>query len=324
MIAKGIGMGIRWWRSVARRHVGATTAIMLSTLSLFAPTPFAAAEGISVQEVAPGVFVHAGVHAEASAANRGDIANAAFVVGRAAVAVIDAGGSQAVGVDLAASIRARTALPVRWIINTHMHPDHVMGSAALRDAFPDAVFIGHARLARALLSRAEHYRAAMESALGTSAPIVPPDRGVAERTTLDLGGRVLVLRAWPTAHTDNDLTVFDEASGTLFAGDLVFSGHLPVVDGSLAGWIKVGRALAELPAVRVVPGHGPRAMDWPDALVPQQAYLEGLAAELRTRIARGESLGDTVAAMPPPDGWALADTVHPRNVTAGYAELEWE
>ena len=147
---------------------------------------------------------------------------------------------------------------------------------------------------------------------------------VEARAALDLGGRRLALRAWPTAHTDNDLTVLDLATGTLFAGDLFFAGHLPALDGSLLGWLAVMEDLAAVPAERVVPGHGPASMPWPEALGPQRDYLTGLRDALRAEIARGADIAEAVEAVPAPEGWERTDAFHRRNATAAFAELEWE
>lgn len=317
--------------------LGAPRAAVLGALIAFtaamATLQFAVAEpprttSLSVERIAPGVFVHAGEQALMTRSNAGDVANIGFVVGSGSVAVVDTGGSRAVGEALVAAIRAETPLPVSHVVNTHMHPDHVFGNAALRDAFPDAVFVGHANLGRALLARGEHYREANREAMGDAlvdaVAIVPPDEPVGDRMRIDLGGRTLLLRAWATAHTNNDLTVLDERTGTLFAGDLVFVGHLPALDGSLIGWIERGRELAAIPASRVVPGHGPASLPWPEAIAPQQRYLEGLARTLRKRIAAGEGLMDAVEEENNPMGWLLADEFHRRNLTSGFAELEWE
>src|SRR5258708_5450162 len=84
----------------------------------------------AAQEIAPGVFVHHGVHEMASAANRGDICNTSFVIGTSSVAVIDTGGCAKVGAGLRAAIAGKTSLPLSHVITTHMHPDHVLGNAA--------------------------------------------------------------------------------------------------------------------------------------------------------------------------------------------------
>ena len=114
--------------------------------------------------------------------------------------------------------------------------------------------------------------------------IVPPSLLVEGRLDLDLGSRILELRAWKPAHTDNDVTVLDAATGTLFAGDLVFAGHLPTVDGSLLGWLRQFDELAAIKAARVVPGHGPVSAAWPSALDAGQRYLEVLARDIRKSI----------------------------------------
>ncbi|MGO1080741.1 hypothetical protein ACTOWL_34785, partial [Inquilinus sp. CA228] len=96
-----------------RRALGGALA-----LGLLGGAAAAADEPLPVTEVAPGIFVFHGAHEEATAANLGGIANLGFVVGSAAVAVIDTGGSAAEGRRLLAAVRQRTTLPVRWAIET--------------------------------------------------------------------------------------------------------------------------------------------------------------------------------------------------------------
>jgi quinoprotein relay system zinc metallohydrolase 2 len=290
--------------------------------------PDQAAAPLEVAEIAPGVFVHAGHQALADAANGGDIANIGFVIGTEAVAVIDAGGSRAVGEVLYRAIRARTDLPIRWLVLTHMHPDHIFGAEVYREA--GAAVIGHARLPAALVNRVDSYTEALVREVGPEAAVASrialPDVTVETTLTLDLGGRQLVLEAWPTAHTDNDLTALDTATGTWWLGDLVFDGHTPVVDGSALGWLALLDRLATRPVARVVPGHGAVALPWPEGAAATGIYLAALVAETRTALAKGESLGTATRHLGTDLGedWLLFEAFNARNATAVYRELEWE
>jgi quinoprotein relay system zinc metallohydrolase 2 len=284
-----------------------------------------ATEPLPVAEIAPSLFVHVGAVAPMTRANEGAVANVGFVVGSDTVAVIDSGGSVREGRRLLAAIRAVTEKPVRFVINTHTHPDHVFGNAA----FIGATFVGHKNLDRALAGRGMFYLDALRRELGDDimgeVKIISPMQIVDGEMRLDLGNRVLMLRAWQAAHTDHDLTVLDQNTGTLFAGDLVFLRHLPVLDGSLRGWLAVIDQLAEVPARRVVPGHGPVA-DWPAALVEQRRYLARLAHDVRGAIKGGETIAAVAksAAQSERMRWELFDEYNGRNATAAYAELEWE
>jgi len=85
-------------------------------------------------------------------------------------------------------------------------------------------------------------------------------------------------------------------------------------------------SMARIPAERVVPGHGPLPVPWPDALAPQRAYLEGLVTQIRTlqrQLGTIQQAVDTVG-RDAADQWLLFDEYHSRNVTAAFAELEWE
>ena len=256
------------------------------------------------------------------------MANASFVVGTDLVAVIDTLGSAVAGRELRAAIRAVTDKPIRYVINTHMHPDHVFGNAAFKQDNP--TFVGHYKLARGLGSRADRYLAINKQMLGDEAfegiEVILPTLAVENSTTLDLGGRSLVLETQRTAHTDNDLTITDTATDTLFLGDLLFSVHVPTLDGSIKGWLALLDDLAQKKSARVVPGHGPHVMELPEALTPEQRYLAAIAADVRKLIKDGKTLEDATktAGFSERDAWKLFDHYHVRNVTAAFAELEWE
>lgn len=284
-------------------------------------------DAFSLTEIVPGVYVHIGETALMTTANKGNIANLGVVIGQDLAAVIDTGGSVREGSEFLAAIRALTSKPIRYVINSHAHPDHLFGNAAFAQA--GTTFVGHANLPQALAVRGPLYVDAFRRLMGPQlideVKLIAPTMTVNGEIRLDLGQRVLTLRSWRTAHSDSDLTVLDETSGTLFAGDMVFRHHVPVIDGSIGGWLAALDELAAIPARRVVPGHGPVA-DWPDALADERRYLERLAADTRALIARGVPLAKAVESAGATERlqWQLFEEYNTRNATAAYSELEWE
>lgn len=318
-------------------------------LALLAGTPFPVmgrgpssdVQPLEVQQIAPGHYVHRGLVAVAQAANDGDIANIGFVVGRRCVAVIDTGNTESIGQRLLARIRLTTSLPVCHVINTHAHPDHLIGNAAFvsKPPAPPVTFIAHRQMPAALAARRAAFLDGLRREWGDAVgnvPLIEPTMLVDGERTIDLGERTLQLRAWPTAHTNNDLTVFDAGVGVLWMGDLGFAQHLPVVDGSVRGWSHVLNELGALPARIVVPGHG--AVQAPGSVAaitaPMLSYLDRLGRAVRRGVADGIPLSRAMASLDAVaqagatdadrDGWQLVEQFHRRNVSAAYAELEWE
>lgn len=290
--------------------------------------PLAApAEQFTMEQAAPGIYVHHGRHLDINAGYGGDICNISFIVGNKGVAVVDTGGSPKVGAQLRAAIRKVTSLPVLYVINTHVHPDHSLGNAAFKDDHP--AFVGSAKLAAIMAQRKDAYLRNEPGWVGADAAgteVIPPTLPVESSMTLDLGGRSLQLTAYPTAHSASDLTVFDSTTRTLLTGDLLFIERTPSIDGDLKGWLQVIAQMRDVPAAVVVPGHGSVTNDLRAALDDEERYLTRLLEDVRAAIKQGRSMEQTIdqAVQPERDKWVLFDVVNRRNVSLVYPVLEWE
>ncbi len=300
--------------------------LFLTFLLLFSPLS-QAVSAFLVQQIAPGLYVHFGKNQFPNQSNHGAIANIGFIVGDNCVAVIDTGSNPQEGEALKQAIQKTTDKPVCYVINTHVHPDHIYGNSAFKDQ--QVHFIGHHKLARAMAVRGDYYinKAADQLDIKlSSVNIIPPDMSVKKHMTINLGNRKLILTAHPTAHTDNDLTIYDKKTDTLWLADLLFIEHLPTLDGSLKGWLSEIKRLEKHPYRYVIPGHGPLVTDWPAAIQPEKAYLTLLLTQIRTMIRQGKYLEDAVktVGLSAQKEWRLFDQYHRKNVTSAFAELEWE
>ncbi len=160
-----------------------------------AQKPTLDARAFVTDEVAPGIHIRRGVDEDVTPQNDDAIANIGFIVGHDAVAVIDPGGSLTDGERLRATIRRTTQLPIKYVVMSHVHPDHIFGAPAFQNDKPQ--FVGHARLPRTLALRAEFYRKRLEDTLGKARAggAIAPTMLVQDHTEIDLGGRLLTLTA---------------------------------------------------------------------------------------------------------------------------------
>ncbi len=281
----------------------------------------------AIEDAGSGIYVHHGKHLDIDDGYQGDICNISFVVGSKGVAVIDTGGSLKVGNQLRDAIKKVTPLPILYVINTHVHPDHIFGNAAFKQDKPQ--FVGHAKLGDAMQLRQEAYDKLNIRYLGAEAKgseIVKPTVMVKESIDLDLGDRSLKVTPYPNAHTNTDISVIDSKTSTLFTGDLLFIERTPVIEGDIKGLIAAIDVLKTYPVKQVVPGHGPVTQDWTTALNNEQRYLNTVLTDIRATIKNGGDMGkamDTAAASEK-DKWLLFDIANRRNVNTLYPALEWE
>lgn len=281
----------------------------------------------AIQDVGNGIYVHHGEHLDIDTGYQGDICNISFVVGSKGVAVIDTGGSLKVGSKLRDAIKKITDKPILYVINTHVHPDHIFGNAAFIQDKPQ--FVGHAKLGDAMQLREEAYGKLNIKYLGDDAKgsiIVKPSLATKETTELDLGDRTLRVTPYPNAHTNTDISVIDSKTSTLFTGDLLFIERTPVIEGDIKGLISAIDTLKTYPVKQVVPGHGPVTQDWVQALNNEQRYLNTVLTDIRANIKAGKSMSDAMdsVAASEKDQWKLFDIANRRNVNTIYPALEWE
>ncbi len=313
----------------ACREISPSVALMLLAFCiLFNSVPLAATQPpFDLTEVAEGLFVHNGVNVRQDQPKHDDIANIGFIVGDECVAVIDTGGSIKVGQRLRKTLRETTPKPICYVINTHVHYDHVLGNYAFKKDQPK--FVGHRSLRAAIEANRAFFLDTFAEDLGPDAKpswIIAPTQNVKTTKTIDLGNRKLVLTAHPTAHTNQDLTVLDVKTNSLWIADILFMQRVPVINGSINGWLAVIDSLKSQKFDRVIPGHGPVRANWPNAVNPQIRYLKKLRSEIRAIIKNGGFLEDALEQVGHSERgkWLLFDEYHKRNISRAFAELEWE
>jgi glyoxylase-like metal-dependent hydrolase (beta-lactamase superfamily II) len=213
------------------------------------------------REVAPGAWYVEGLSALGSAANQNFISNAGFVVTDQGVVVVDALGSPALAKRLLEQIRRITAQPVKLVIVTHYHADHIYGLQAFHAA--GARIVAH-QAARDYLNsdtarlRLEASREELAPWVNEETQLVPADEWLAGDKEFDVGGVRFQIKPMGPSHTPEDLVVYLPQKKLLFAGDLVFRSRVPFVGQADSGhWIKALDALLAFDTTVIVPGHGP-------------------------------------------------------------------
>lgn len=241
------------------RRLRRLSALLLAAACTAAPA--AGPDRPQATEVAPQVWMVQGASALGSGANRNFISNAAFVVTDDRVVVFDALGSPALAEDLVAEIRRITPLPIRHVIVSHYHADHIYGLQVFKALGAEVIAHEGARQYLASDTAALRLQASREELapwIDAHTRLVEPDRWLADGATLTLGGTEFrILHAGP-AHSPEDLVVYLPQRRVLLAGDLVFRARVPFVgQADSGGWVRSLDRLLALDADVVVPGHGP-------------------------------------------------------------------
>ena len=301
----------------------------------FLPAVFASASIVSAMQAAAapltyslkpekltdGIWVLRGAQEAISIENGGAIANVSIIDTSAGAVIVDTGPSHRFGEALALLAKDLTGKPVARVYNTHFHPDHVMGNQAFdaeKIAAPQGVVDGLKILGNAFADNM--YRTAGDWMRGTE--VVLPGT-ILNSEPEDFGDR----RIRPLAmrgHTGSDLVLFDETSGFMFTGDLVFLDRAPTTPhADIERWRQTLANLGAIPFERLIPGHGP-AEESVRGIEQTRAWLEAIEQIIRDAFEKGLDITEAIA-LPLP-AWtekiALARYEFERTVMHLYPKLE--
>ena len=242
----------------------------------------------SSSEVAPGIYMLEGQGGFAGG-------NLGLLTGDDGVVLID-DGLEPLGTMTLAAVREVAGRPVDFVINTHLHGDHVGGNEAFFEA--GATIIGHDNVRRRMADTEAAESADGSAPSAASLPQITFDRSM----TFHLNGQEAFVFHVAAAHTDGDAVIFFRRENVIHAGDVMFNGMFPFIDldsgGSLDGYLAAQEDLLSLagPETRIIPGHGPLA---------SKADLEAarnMLADARDRVKKlvddGKTLDEIMAANP--------------------------
>lgn len=302
-------------------------------LSLIAFLPVAAVaecEMLRYQRVQASPHVHV---FEAAEGTTGVVnGNIVAVIGRDAILVVDTGQIPSVAKRVAADIRALSTAPVRYIVNTHWHGDHMLGNAAFKEAFPEARIIAHshtieqgpkfytdyaAKARKSLPIVVDDMKKQREATASADMKLwitrtlecvdailpevdathyVAPDLPMDTEMKVDLGAVTAVVRHIGSGNTPGDLIVWVEGDRVVATGDMVVSPVPYAIGSAIEPWTHTLGELRRMGAAVVVPGHG-KVMRDDQYIRDVEALLVSTRAQLVALHARGVARGDAAGQL---------------------------
>lgn len=233
--------------------------------------------------------------------NHGFISNAGVIITDEGVVVFDALGTPSLGDMLLKKIRAITDKPIRRVIVSHYHADHIYGlqvfeeqGAKIWSPLGAEIYLASENAGE----RLEERRFSLEPWVNDDTRLVAPDHYLSAQERFELGGVRFTVTPVGAAHSDGDLTLYVEPDRVLFSGDIIFEGRVPFLGDANSGhWLEVLKRMESRPLAALVPGHGPAAAD-PDKAVSQtRRYLAFLREKMGISAAEMEPFEEAYQAV---------------------------
>jgi cyclase len=303
---------------------------MLAAVSFGLAGPVLACEMMQYRRVQASPHVHVFEAAEGTTAVVNG--NVVAIVGRDAVMVVDTGQFPGIARRIVSELKAITQAPVRYVVNTHWHGDHLLANSAFKQAWPGAKVIAHPhtieRGAAMYTDYAKRTPGRLVSAVGSmktrreasksddeklwldrtlacieaaqaeipNTSYLPPDTAFTGDMKADLGGVTAHVRHIGPGNTPGDLIVWVEEDRVVASGDMIVAPIPYAIGSDLEPWIGTLGALAALDAAVLVPGHGPVMRD-PSYARDVHALIRSTHEQLTAMRAKGLSRDDAIAKL---------------------------
>jgi glyoxylase-like metal-dependent hydrolase (beta-lactamase superfamily II) len=257
--------------------------------------------------------------------NNGNIVNSCYIDAGEGYVVVDTGPSYAYAESAYNAMKKIKSLPVKLVINTHIHDDHWLGNNYFTEQGIKVLATDDFKLNAdmSIPTRMQTYISG--EAYAKTVPTLPTEM-ISSDTILTVGNQKLeLIIAKHKAHTAKDMVVYLPKSKVLIAADLVFNDRLPSVrGGDINGWLSALEDLDKLGAAHVVGGHGNRTDK--DAAQMTREYFTQMRNEIRAAIAEALGIDETIkkVSMDKYKKYKLYEGTHRHNVESSYRVLEWE
>ena len=291
--------------TISKRMAG-QLGVMLLTLLLALPAgaepPYAQVTLPFKLHQVPGapVYYIIGKSGVPDSVNQGHTSNAGFVVTDEGVVVYDALGTPALGYRLIERIREVTDKPIKYLIVSHYHADHIYGLQAFEQhagkpkIIAQTLALGYLNGNRASQGEAgdlrlEQRRQALFPWVDEKTYLVAPSDTFDKNYDFTLGGLNFEIRHLGPAHAPGDSIMLVKELGVLFSGDVIYKGRIPFLDSPQTDskrWLAGLDYLAKLrPAPRfIIPGHGEAEQDVGQALSFTKTYIEYVRTNMKKAV----------------------------------------
>lgn len=240
-----------------------------------------------LQQVSQHVYYVQGA-AGAATENQGFISNSGAIVTPKGVIIVDALGSPALAAKMVSLLRKLTSQPIKRVILTHYHADHVYGLQVYKELGAE-VYAPKGAMAYLRAPNAEQLLASRRKSLAPwvndSTHLVKPDHIIDSTEEMELGGVKLTMNYVGAAHSDGDMTILVDPDRVLFSGDIIFEGRIAYLgDADTKHWLDILRGLQTKGLSGLIPGHGPAAKQPAKAIDQTVKYLAFVRKSMREAV----------------------------------------